>query len=549
MLLSLNVKDYRLIENVSIDFSPRFNTITGETGSGKSMLLSSLMCLSDIKSDPTSVRQGAEKAIISATFDAHNLQNDVKEALENAGVELEDDTLIATKIIRRDSRTTASINGVSVPLKLLRDVVLSLVNFSSQREQNTLLKESAGVELLDSFASLSTLSDEVKRDANTLKKLQREIDNINEARRKTSEEKDYLELVKNEIEKAKVKPGEDDEIKASLKRAKQSFLYTTTLNEALDNLYKKEINASSLLSDALKSITHLQSKTDDDFSPLLTFLESAEITIKDAVEDIKSRLNTIVLDEDEIDALNDRDAILNRLKHKYGGTIESVLERYDDVKSRLDGLTTSDDQIERLEKEYKSLYKKYADKKHTLYNKRKESAVLLSKNTEDILHTLEMPNASFSISVEEGGDFDGDKVTLLFSANKGEAMQSASKVSSGGELSRLFLSLLSSSPNMLKGNTIVFDEIDSGLGGKTALRVRDYLLGLSEKLEVITITHQATIASSSNSHILMNKSVKGERSVIDASVIDGVEREREIARLLSGDVNQEALELSKKLLS
>lgn len=546
MLLSLSIKNYRLIEEANLDFNGGFIVVTGETGSGKTMLLSSLLTLIESRSDISVIREGEDRAIISATFNIKKNKDTLKDKLEDFGID--DDTLVLSKVIKKNG-TTALINGINISQKTLKEIALELIHFSSQREQNTLLKENTALDMVDSFASLLNERQENHSRKRKLIDLNHRIEALKEEIKKTNEEKEYLISIKNEIEKANIKLGEDDEIKVQLKKVKETMLYSSVFGECLVNLNGGDVNAISMLSDTSKALLHLSAKTGSDFSRIIDELEEAMVLINDAKENIETEFKSTNLSQDEVEMLNIRDVELNRLKHKHGGSLDEVLKRYNNAKDKLNILENSDTSIEDLKRQYESLYGEYEQHKKLLYEKRIKAAKILSKKTEDILHTLDMPSAQFQIEVARGEGLNDDVATMLVSANKGEKMDSVYKISSGGELSRIFLAILTSSSTLLENRTIIFDEIDAGLGGKAAIKVKEYLKELSKGLDVLAITHEAIIAAGADEHILMAKLIKNNRTNISAKVLDNNGKEEELARLLSGVSNKETLALSKKLLS
>ena len=547
MILSLDIQNYILIEKAHIEFDPHFNVITGETGSGKSMLLSSLLLLSQGKLNDDVIRTGTSFFSVSVTFSLDDLDADVmanlKDYIEDA------ESLVLTRTKKSGSPSVCSINGITVAQKIVKDTIGNLVYFSSQREQNMLLKSESALNFVDAFSSNKKLRDEVKLCEKELLSIKREIESIKESVLKTEEEKDYLLTVKNEIESANVKIGEDDEIKETLKAVKKSAQYISAINEALLSLSKGETNALSLLSTAERELSHLNDKDEDrPFKDEIATIEDTYQMLSTIADNLQSRLKKINLTESDIDALQERDSLLNRLKRKFGGTLENVIKRLDDINSKLDGLESSDEELQILEDKFNKMLKEYREKKHLLFLNRQKNAAELDKKTILHLRSLEMPSSEFKTEVVEGSDFKDDTARFLFSANEGEKLGDVKEISSGGELSRLFLSLLSASPKFSSSHTIIFDEIDTGLGGNAAIALASYLKELSEFSQILLITHSALIASASDLHIGVKKSERGGRTYSEVSALNSDDRVLEVARLLSGKGTKEAIDLAKSML-
>lgn len=547
MILSLDIQNYILIEKAHIEFDEHFNVITGETGSGKSMFLSSVLVLLQSKLTDDIIRRDSTKLSISISFSLSSFSSAINELLSSYTED--SDAVVFERTKKIGSPSVCLINGVTVPHKIFKETISDAVYFSSQREQNMLLKSDSAVKILDSFASLDTLFKDVKDDENKLLKLKNKIDILKENIEKAEEEKDYLQSVKNEIESAKIEIGEDDKIKESLQKAKKSSLYINAIKESLAFLKNGDTNTLFYLSAAERELMHLNNKDADAFKEEIATLDNTYQTLSTLCEHLEDEFKSINLTEKEIDEFQERDVLLSRLKRKYGGTLQKVLEHLNSVNDKLSISENGNEELSKLSDEYNLLLKQYKEKKAKLYKSRINAATELDKNTQEHLHSLEMPSAIFKTEVKEGGDFKDDNVVFTFSANEGEKLGVLSEISSGGELSRLFLSLLSASPKFSSSHTIIFDEIDTGLGGNTARSLSLYLKELSLSSQVIAITHSALLAVNADCHIGVKKIEKDGRTYSSSSVLLGEDRIEEIARLLSGDKTSESLNLAKSMLS
>lgn len=550
MLLSLRVKNYKLIKNAYIEFDERFNAITGETGSGKSMFLSSLLLLPQSRATKDVIRKGEEFCSVTAVFDTASLSENVCSILKDSGVESED-TLIISRTIKDDSRGRLLINGMPVPSKTVRDVLSELISFSLQRDQNSLLLPGTATALIDAYAS----TEEVAKECSLLtKKCKEKLECLEEIKKDVSEiekERDYLESVYREIKNAKLKVGEDEEIKTALSSAKHSLFYKNATTNAINLLSENDVNVLSSIRETLHELNKADEKGGEGlFKSITTTLEEAYGNITASLEELEKRNKTFNLSEADLDALNERDSLISRLKRKYGENISDILSRMEDVKQKLDKVDDSAHLLREAENDYKKCESELISLKEQLYKKRIAKCKEFSKSIEEKLENLEMASSRFEVSIKQGSIFEKDEIKFMFSPNKGEELSDVSEVSSGGELSRLYLAILSTLPNLNNKITIVFDEIDTGLGGKTGSKVRDYLTSLKNKAQIIAVTHQGIVAPGADEHIKVEKREEDGRSIVVLKHITGEERVREIARLMAGDESEtESLELARSLLN
>ena len=550
MLLSLCVKNYKLIKDAYIEFDSGFNVITGETGSGKTMLMSSLLFLFANRVTKDVIRSSSSACSVTASFDYDALSQKAKEILDLSGIETED-TLTISRTIKDDSRSSILINGTPAPIKTARDILSEIVYFSLQREQNSLLIPGTAMKITDEFASATEMAEKCavltrqcreKRDK--LEQIKKEAEDINR-------EKEYLQSVYNEIKNAKLKIGEDEEIKDALRAAKHSVFYSNAANEAIRCIDNSDYGILDGIRTSLKELTKADEKEGQgQFNEIVADLENAYTSVSLSLDKLRAWDKKHKLSESDIDALSERDSLISSLKRKHGGSIEAVINRMNEVKEKLE---LSDDSIIRIkeaEEDYKQCETELVSLKEQLYQKRKAAALSLSKSVEEKLANLEMSSSVFEVVINKKDLFEKDEVKFMFSANKGEKTDEIAHISSGGELSRLYLALLSSLPYMNDKITIVFDEIDSGLGGKTGSKVRDYLVSLKNKAQIIAVTHQGIVAPGADKHIKVIKEEQEGRSVVGAKQLEGEEREKEIARLMAGDESEnEALELARSLLN
>ncbi len=544
MIESLYVSNYVLIDKLDLEFSSGLNAITGETGSGKSIIMGAISLLLGAKADKEDVRKGEDKAEISGVFYTHSPL--VASFLSSRDIDLEDNRLVIRRVIRKEGRTSYSVNGVPLSLKEAEELGELLVDFSSQHAHHSLMKKDVMREILDEFSlSLPALSD-----YQTAYKLyiatEKELDDTKREIEKSREEKDYMSYCLDEIEKADIKIGEEETLKDNLKKLSNS----ESLIESSELSSQSLREAKGVLSSALESMRKALG-VDSSLSGYVDRLESASIEVDDIYESMRDYLSSLSFSEGEMEEMNTRLSIIQRIKRRYGGSVESVLKTKEEYREKLALINDSSERISELEKNKEKYRKEATVLAEKLSALRHKGAGDFSKKIENTLHQLGMENALFNISVtdDEMGLYGKDRIEFLITPNKGEKTSRIEESASGGELSRIMLSIKASSNQSGGVETLLFDEIDAGLGGTVASSVAEELLELSKKSQVITITHLAQIASRADGHYVVSKETVGDRTHSSIRAIEGEEREKEIARLLSGNITDISLSHAREMLS
>ena len=544
MIESLHVSNYVLIDNLDLNFTSGLNAITGETGSGKSILLGALSLLLGARGDREDIRKGKDRAEVSGVF--YTSSHLVREWCENHDIPIEDNTLIIRRILKAEGRSLYTVNGCPVTMKDGEELGELLVDFSSQHAHHSLMKKEVLRTLVDDYSKTGELLSSYRdsyREMTQAKKNLEETKRIIESGR---EEADYMSYCADEIAKAALVPGEEEELRDKLKKESNSAFLVETVSSSVGDLR----SASGLLGES-SSLLYKALKKDESLSELQSRLESSIIEIDDICSTLRDYTSSLTFSDGEIEEMNARLSVIQRIRRRYGGSVESALETLADYRNKLSLISDSSDKLAKLEKEVR-LYTEQAEAKaEELSRMRKKGAIGFSKEIEATLHKLGMENAVFTIEVEKGEltPFGRDKIEFLIQANKGEKISPIQNAASGGELSRIMLAIKASGNTDGGIETLLFDEIDSGLGGVVASFVGQELKELSKKSQVITITHLSQIAGKSDSHFLVEKADTGERTVSTIRNIEGEERVREIARLLSGDTSAISLEHARSLLS
>ena len=544
MLESLHVRNYVLIDSLDLDFSDGFTVITGETGSGKSIILGALSLLLGQKADKEAVRKGSEMAEVSGTFSIGS--SEVLSWCNDHEIEVEDNTLVLRRIIRSNGRSTYSVNGTALNRSEGEELGMLLVDVSSQHAHQSLMKNDVLRKVLDEASSSLEALDSYRASYKELMETEDKLKQTKELMERSSEEADYMKYCLSELENADLKVGEEEELKEKLSLQASSEYIAENLSSVQDELK----SAQSSLSEALSYIRKAEKK-DPSLLQYSERLESQSIETEDIFESIRDYLSSMSFSETEIEMMNQRISLIQRMKRRFGGSVEAAIEQRENFREKLELISDSSDVISSLEKKMDKLSKEVEDKAQKLTSLRKKGATAFSKHIEEKLHRLGMEASVFTISVtplSSPGPYGKDKIEYLISANKGEKTSLIQETSSGGELSRLMLAMKTSMEGSGSVDTMLFDEVDAGIGGRVATCVAKELRQLSQSKQVITITHLSQIASKADRLYKVYKYEENGRTISHIKLLDGEERVRELARILSGDESEISLAHARKML-
>ena len=545
MLTKIFIKNYILIDELELDFAEGLNIITGETGAGKSILINAIDIAFGAKVGKEIIKTGAEKAVIEITIE--NQKQDVSELFEEYGIDNYNSEIVISKEITQTG-SRSKINGCLVNqecIKIFRELFLDV---HSQHQTYSFLQSKFHITLLDSYIKNSMLI-EYKQEFEHYKSLLNELENLKNISQKTEEQIDFLKFQVDEIENANLNSiTEDEELNNEL--------------SVLENVEKlKELTGSSYWSisgddgsilDALFQIKATLSKA----SGMDNSLEEAESGILNVIEnlkDISSVLRDYSMslenDTERINEIQERLFLLEKLKRKYGGNLESVIETGLRLRKELDGIEFSTQNIEKLELKISEIYECLNKKAFKISETRKKQAKELAEQIVKKLEKLELPKVRFEIGFEQCElNMNGiDKVEFLISTNISETLKPLAKVASGGEISRVMLAIKTIFAQSDNIGTVIFDEIDTGISGKTSQSVADEVKDLAKFMQIIMITHQAIIASKSDKHFYVKK-IQGNTTSVDISVLDNENKLKAIAELASGEITEDSLKFAKMLV-
>lgn len=555
MLKTLTVWNFALLEHVQVDFGAGLNILTGETGAGKSILIDSLGAILGHRISADAIRTGCDWLRVEAVFILEQ-QEELRKLLAEMAVDTEGDELIITRQITRNGRGSVLVNGVHVTLAVLKQIGLLLVDIHGQNENLAMLKEASQYELLDNWSDdISEALSRYQEGYRLWSQLKKDLEDKQRAAKEYLQRIDMLRWQVQEIEDAKLKPREDEELEAEIRRLSHAEKIAQYVEESygiLDNGTKNGIGILSGLSKIQKNLEDMK-RFDDSLDNALKIISDSYVAIQEAAYEIRDYGESMEFDPAKLDRLQSRMDTIDRLRKKYGATIEDVMAHLDKSKEELAAIENFDEDVARLERDIGETEDKLFSLGKTLSERRRDGAEKLSSAIVEHLHELGMPKASFHVTLnplEELSLRGAERVELMFSANAGEAEKPLSKVASGGELSRVALAVKavaaeqeSSVPSM------VFDEIDTGIGGRTAQMVAERIAMVARWRQVLCITHLPQIACMADTHLYIAKQSEGSTTATHVLKLSETERISEIARMASGaDATAASLDNAREMV-
>ena len=562
MIVELNINNFAIIDKVKINFEKGFNVLTGETGAGKSIIIEGISMILGQRANRSLIRSGKDKAIIEGVF---YLEDPViiNKVLEEYGIDKDPDGyLIITREIYSNGRTVSRVNGRVVTLSILNDITENLVDIHGQHEHQSLLDPATHIKLVDSFGN-EELKDLLEAVNNKYKMLLDEKNRLNDLSRNTENierEIDLLQYQLSDIDSADIFNIDEDEIMAEYNKLSNIKEIAYSLAQVVDMLDSDDFSSYSIINSIGKCRFNLSNieKYDDKLKEYNNILESIEYELKDLYINIKDYLEKLELDEERFMILEEKIDLLNNLKRKYGNTIEDIIEYRNSIEEKLNTLLNNEKAIEETMEKISKIEKELTAYCNRLTAIRKEISKKLEDRITEELAELNMQNVVFKINFDEHEYFTPtglDKIEFLISTNKGEELKPLSKIISGGEMSRIMLAfkkILSSYDNI---PTLIFDEIDTGISGRTAQIVGEKIKAISKNRQVICISHLPQVAALADVHFVISKEVLKDKTNVVVKKLDYNERIDELSRLLGG-VNltdttklhaKEMLDMSKSL--
>lgn len=557
MLKSLTVWNFALLEHVQVEFEPGLNILTGETGAGKSILIDSLGAVLGARMSADMVRSGCDWLRVEAVFSLEDESLGLHELLTQQAIDDADKELIITRQLTRAGRSTALVNGCHVTLAVLRQIGAYLVDIHGQNENLALLKEENQFHLLDGYDSdvseALAAYECVYREWREKKKAYAEKQ---QASREYAQRLDMLHWQDKEISEANLKPGEDEALEADIRKLSHAEKIVGSVEESYQLLEGGGGNGLGVLpalSQVKKDLEEI-GRFDDALANAQKMVEEAYISLQEASYELRDYGERVEFSPERLDQLQSRMDVIYRLCKKYGATLEDVLAHQAKVEQELTEIENYDEDIAALEKEIAALEEKLGRKAAELTRLRTAAANDLSSAIEEQLFALGMPKARFHIRVEQAEDYSAngrDDVAMFFSANPGEVEKPLQKVASGGELSRIALAIKTvASSRDSSVPSMVFDEIDTGIGGRTAQMVAERIALVAQYKQVLCITHLPQIACMADAHLYISKRTVEGTTATQIRPLSERERISEIARMASGaDMTTASLDNAREMVS
>ena len=547
MLSLLHIENIAVIECSDISFNPGFNVLTGETGAGKSIVIDAISAILGERAYRDMIRTGANKASVRAVF------TDVPKLswFEDNGVEYDSETVIQREIYL-DGKNVCRVNGSLVSVSILRKLGIQLINIHGQHDSASLLDEANHLGFLDAFADNEALRSDYSDKYNAVAALRREIERMTMDESEKLRRMETLRYQIEEISKAELEAGEDDVLEERRKLLQNAEKLSDGINAAVECLYggDETDGAATLLAQAERELARLSRYTDT-FAQLHDKVADLMYQVQDVAEEARDSRDDLSYSADELEQIESRLDVIHRLRRKYGVTCADILEYLEKAKAELDEIEFADDHLERLKGKLKKAEKSAWDAALALRENRKTTAVSLSQRILTELAQLDMPRVQFSCEFEEKElSADGaDNVVFYMSANAGEALKSMSKVASGGELARIMLAMKNVLAEQDQVNTLIFDEVDTGVSGRAAQKVAEKLRNVAAYKQVLCVTHLPQLAALANTHLLIAKSERDGRTYTTVTPLDIEGRKMELARIIGGtNITETTLKSAEEML-
>ena len=566
MLSEIHIENFAIIHQLEIQFKQGLVIVTGETGAGKSILLDAIMALVGGRVDVTMVRSGAERAVLEAIFAIpEETLPEIRAILSREDLDEGESTVTLGREIRSEGRTVARINGRSVNVGLLKELGAFLVDIHGQSEHLSLLDVRSHLGLLDRFAGVEKELAEYREHYQALLKIRKELQSIRQLELEAARKSELLSFQAQEIEAASLKEGEEEEYEQERSRLANAESLSASAQQALvllDEGGPESMAVTDLLGQALQLLNSL-SRIDASRQPLTDQAENATAQITEITRDLRGYLDEIEFNPRRLEQVENRLELIHQLKRKYGGTIQAVVEHGRLAREQLDNITHAHERISELEGDEKIAIESVRESGRALTNKRNQAAEKLSLEVERELDDLSMKGARFSVSIEHPSDQNGieldggekvafsengfDQVEFLIAPNPGEGLKPLVKIASGGETSRLMLALKNVLAKADFVPTLIFDEIDQGIGGRVGSVVGEKLWCLGRRHQVMCVTHLAQLAAFGDQHLRVRKLVNEGRTLTEVENLDEDGRMVELAQM-AGSISESNLNAARELL-
>jgi DNA repair protein RecN (Recombination protein N) len=563
LLRQLDISGLAVVKELSLEFEPGLNVLTGETGAGKSIIVGAIGLLVAEKTGPEIVRTGEKAARITGVFEIGDGQ-EISGEMECAGIQADSNQVIVKREISSEGRTRAYLNGEPVTLNVMKKIGDLLVDFHGQHEHQSLLRKSTHVDLLDSFGSLRQQREKVWRICTNLRKFRDELEGFLAEQRDAKAQVDFIKFQVSDIESARLKEGEEETLEEERTVLANFDRLASALKEANGLLYEDELACVERLSRASKALKNA-SAIDAKLEILQAELASAEIAVGEVGRSLGSYLDSLEFSPSRLDEIESRLSLIGRMKKKYGRSVREILGFGEELRSKLYCVESGTERERELRAGIDETARELAKAASLLVEKRRIAAKKLEREVEKELASLGMKGTRFVVEMElrdeepHDIELEGKRIRVdaqgpsdlqfLISPNVGEELRPLVRIASGGEVSRIMLALKTVLVRADAVDVMVFDEIDVGIGGNIARVVGEKLKALSRAKQIICITHIPMIASLGDTHFFVSKDVEAGRTYASARALGREERVKEIARMLAGDkISETTLKQAREML-
>ena len=539
MLSDLQVKNFALINKVNINFKKGLNILSGETGAGKSIIIGALDLLLGARANTDVIRSGKKAAYISAFFQPNELKI-INDILNEAGIEKEENGILIAREIRENGRNRTLINGQLATLKIVKKISRYLIDIHGQHEHQLLLDQSSHLMILDAFIGqeIEPLKSEIKSLYQELSEVKKELAEIEIDDSQRARELDIINFQIEEIEEASLQAGEYEELKEEFETLSHGEEIYKVAAEMLSALSGDDYSEKGIM-DRLAVLKNKFAEVEaynQQLKELNKKFADIYYGLEEFIFDLSDFESSFAYDEERISVISDRLDLINTVLRKYGEDVESVLSYLEELYQKRDKLENIEEKISSLSQKQAELEEKLLKLSESLSKKRKTYAEKLEVRLKEELKDLAMEDVRFKVDfgAKEISADGTDRIEFLISPNIGEDLKSLSKIASGGEISRIMLSLKTITAALDQVDTLIFDEVDSGVGGKTAAKMASKLSQISNDRQIICITHLPQLASAANHHFLIRKEKGDDRTFTRIYALDRAERIKEIARMIGG---------------
>jgi DNA repair protein RecN (Recombination protein N) len=554
MLTELRISNFALFDQLHLEFPNGFLALTGETGGGKSLLVDALVLLTGGRASAEHIRSDAKEATLEAGFSIARNLSLVRYLRERDFLPPDDQELIIRRVLTRSGKNKTYVNGSLAPLQVVQDIARWLIDIHSQHDQQSLLALSAQLEVLDGFGETKDLRNRYTKAYLHWKEKERELSNILTRQVEQKGRQEFLEYQLQELESANLLEGEEEALHQEYQRLKHAGRIGELTNGAYQILYEGEEAVLGNLRSILQSINEL-AEVDPTVESWVRLGESASISLQELTEELRKYREELDYDPSRFADIDDRLAQIQRLKRKYHSTVEQLIEQKHSLQKELEGFSNIQGQIEGLNQEVSDARRVMEKLGKELSQKRREAAKRFEQKIQGEFSALRMEQVRFQVTIDTLSEIDivgvtgMDKVEFVLSANPGEPLQPLAKVASGGELSRIMLAIKSVLAEADEVSVLIFDEVDTGIGGPVAAVVGERLRTLAHYHQVFCITHLPQIASQASTHYLIEKEVKNKKTVTGVRMLKDMERQHEIARMLGGlEITKSTRETATEML-